>query len=42
MKVTILKKLDENTYLVIYDDGQITIFIEDDIVRLRKNGELDE
>jgi hypothetical protein len=42
MKVTILKKLDENTYLVIYDDGQITICIEDDIVRLRKNGELDE
>ena len=42
MKVTILEKLDENTYLVMSDDGQTAICTEEDIERLREIGNLHE
>jgi hypothetical protein len=42
MKVTILEKLEDNTYLVTSDDGQTAICTEEDIERLREIGNLHE
>jgi hypothetical protein len=42
MKVTILEKIDDNTYLVMSDDGQTAIVSDEDIDRLRKIGNLHE
>jgi hypothetical protein len=42
MKVTILEKLDDNTYIVMSDDGQTAICTSEDIDRLRKIGNLHE
>ena len=42
MKVTILEKIDDNTYLVMSDDGQTAIVSDEDIDSLRKIGNLHE
>jgi hypothetical protein len=42
MKVTILEKIDDNTYLDMSDDGQTAIVSDEDIDRLRKIGNLHE
>jgi len=42
MKVRILEKIDENTYIVMSDDGQTAIVTEDDIKKLRQIGNLRE
>jgi len=42
MKVTILEQIDDNTYLVMSDDGQTAIATQEDIERLRKIGNLHE
>lgn len=42
MKVTILEKLDDNTYLVMSDDGQTAICTKEDIERLRERGNIHE
>jgi 3-polyprenyl-4-hydroxybenzoate decarboxylase len=42
MKVRILEKLDDNTYLVMSDDGQTAIATEQDIKNLKKVGNLDD
>jgi hypothetical protein len=42
MKVTILEKIDDYTYLVMSDDGQTAIVSDEDIDRLRKIGNLHE
>jgi hypothetical protein len=42
MKVRILEKLDDNTYLVMSDDGQTAIATEQDIENLKKIGNLDD
>ena len=42
MKITILEKIDDNTYMVMSDDGQTAIISDEDIERLRKIGNLHE
>jgi membrane-anchored protein YejM (alkaline phosphatase superfamily) len=42
MKITILEKIDENTYMVMSDDGQTAIVTDEDIERLRNMGNLHE
>ena len=42
MKVTILEKIDDSTYMVMSDDGQTAIVTDEDIERLRKIGNLQE
>lgn len=42
MKVTILEKIDDNTFIAMSDDGQTAIVTQEDIDRLRKIGNLRE
>ena len=42
MKVTILEKIDDSTYMVMSDDGQTAIVTSEDIERLCKIGNLHE
>lgn len=42
MKVQIIEQLDENTFLVMSDDGQTAIATLKDIENLRKIGNLRE
>jgi hypothetical protein len=42
MKVTILEQIDDNTFIVMADDGQTAIVTSEDIERLRKIGNLHE
>jgi len=42
MKVRVLEKLDDNTYIVMSDDGQTAIITDNDIENLKKIGNLDE
>ena len=41
-KVTILEQTDDNTFIVMADDGQTAIVTSEDIERLRKIGNLHE
>ena len=42
MKVTILEKIDDDTFMVMSDDGQTAIVTGEDIKRLRQIGNLHE
>jgi hypothetical protein len=42
MKVRILEKIDDSTYIIMSDDGQTAIVTDEDIERLRKIGNLHE
>jgi len=42
MKVTILEKIDDNTFMVMSDDGQTAVVTGEDIERLRQIGNLHE
>ena len=42
MKVTILEKIDDDTFMVMSYDGQTAIVTGEDVERLRKIGNLHE
>jgi len=42
MKVTILEKIDDKTFMVMSDDGQTAVVTGEDIERLRQIGNLHE